>query len=134
MRRLEQRDRDLLLSWKKKQYLKLNEILSATEQLAKSMDRNDRVAVGMCVSMREDPIRQAQELQEMIESYLLKMPEQDAIRANEILTGGLAEESEEQPLCEQVAQNRRLLNRIMELDKFVSKRFGGAHSYYNTFR
>lgn len=124
----------LLLQWKKKQFLKFNEVLSVTEQMVESMNRNDRFAVNMLMNMREDPIRQAQEIQDQIGDYLLQMPENDAIRANELLTGAENGQGMETPLCNQVAQNRRLLERIIQLDRFISQRLGGNRSFYATFR
>lgn len=129
-----QQDLALLLQWKKKQFLKFNEVLSVTEQMVKSMERNDRFSVSMLLSMREDPVRQAQEIQDQIGEYLLQMPEADAIRANELLTGAENGQGMESALCNQVAQNRRLLDRIIRLDKFISQRLGGNRSFYATFR
>lgn len=131
---MEQRDLDALLTWKKQQFIKLNEVLTATQQLAQSLERNDSVSVNMWVAMREDPIQQAQELQTRIGDYLFKMPREDAIRANELLGGAEAGHDREKALCEQAARNRRLLDRIVELDKFVSRRLAGSHSFYNTYR
>lgn len=129
-----QQDLALLLQWKKKQFLKFNEVLSVTEQMVESMERNDKFSVSMLLSMREDPVRQAQEIQDQIGEYLLQMPEPDAIRANELLTGAENGQGMESALCNQVAQNRRLLDRIIRLDKFISQRLGGNRSFYATFR
>ncbi len=129
-----QQDLALLLQWKKKQFLKFNEVLSVTEQMVESMERNDKFSVSMLLSMREDPVRQAQEIQDQIGEYLLQMPEADAIRANELLTGTENGQGMESALSNQVAQNRRLLDRIIRLDKFISQRLGGNRSFYATFR
>lgn len=129
-----QQDLALLLQWKKKQFLKFNEILSVTEQMVESMERNDRFSVSMLLTMREDPVRQAQEIQDQIGDYLLQMPEEDAIRANELLTGAENGQGMESALSNQVAQNRRLLDRIIHLDQFISQRLGGNRSFYATFR
>lgn len=129
-----QQDLALLLQWKKKQFLKYNEVLSVTEQMVESMERNDSFSMNMLLNMREEPLRQAQEIQEQIGDYLLRMPETDAIRANELLTGAADGQGMESALCSQVAQNRRLLDRIIHLDKFISQRLGGRRSFYATFR
>ncbi len=127
------RDRDLLLLWKRKQFAKFNEALSDTEQLAQALDRNDQVSVQMWLSMRADPIQQAQEIQAVIENHLLQMPEDDAIRANELLSGAAAADSQESVLTTQVAQNQRVLERIQELDRRISLRLGGQKSFYRKF-
>lgn len=129
-----QQDLALFLQWKKKQFLKFNEVLSVTEEMVQAMERNDGYSVNVLLSMREDPIRQAQEIQDQIGDYLLQLPEADAIRANELLTGMENGQGMESALCKQVAQNRRVLDRIVQLDRFISQRLGGNRSFYATFR
>ena len=64
----------------------------------------------------------------------MELPEDDAIRAREILEGGEQQGPEESALCGQVLQNRRLLERCRTLDKQLSMRMGGPRSFYTKFR
>lgn len=127
---MEQRILDNALQWKKRQFVKLSEVSDLTRQLAQALDRKDQVSVRMVLSMREEPVRQAAELEEAAQRYLLTLPEDDAIRLNELFNGAEETCAQERPLREQVARNRRLLQNLLELDRRLSQRLGGGKSFY----
>ncbi len=132
---MKQQGLDELYLWKKQQMTLLVEIMDLTEQLSQAVGRRDSVSVNMLVSMRQDPIRQAEELEGRAREYLLTLPEETAIRLNGLLTGEEEGETpEENRLTGQVAQNRRLLKKIRELDESISLQLGGNHSFYRKFR
>jgi len=131
---VEQREVDTLCQWKKQQMVKLMEISDLTNQLAQAVERNDQVSVRMVLSMRQDPVKQAQELDERIQAYVLTLPEETAIRMNALLRGEKAKSPEEEALESQVARNRRLLEKITQLDRLLSLRLGGSKSFYRKFR
>ena len=112
-----------LLLQARKQYIKLLEFFDLTQQLGQAVDRKDEVSVQMLLHMREDPVKDLKELEA-----------QDAIRAHQLLTGSPPEEEGETALCGQIAQNRRLLDRAQELDRRISLRIDGRHSFYSKFR
>ncbi len=118
----------------RKQYIKLLEFFDLTQQLGEAVDRKDEISVQMLLHMREDPVHSLQEIEGQLHGGVLKLQEEDAIRAHQLLTGSPAQSREEEPLCEQVAQNRRLLDRARELDRRISMRMDGRHSFYSTFR
>ena len=103
-------------------------------QLAEALDRRDEISVQMLLNMRAEPANQLQEADRQLRSRLLELPEEDAIRAREILEGGEQHGSEEAALCGQVKQNQRLLQRCREMDKQVSIRMGGNKSFYKKYR
>ena len=119
---------------KKVQTVRLMEITDLTQQLAQALNRRDEISVTVLLSMREEPLRRLQELDMGIRTYLQRLPEASATRAAELLNGGAAQFPDETPLCEQVAQYRRLLTSAIELDRQVSIRMGGNRSFYKTFR
>lgn len=129
-----QRDLDELAQWKRDQLRKLMEVSELTEQLAQAVERRDQVSVRMVLSMRQEPIRQAAELDEYIRRYLLSLPQEDAARLNGLLEGGEPETEAEKPLASLAAQARRLLERIRAMDKATSVRLGGSRSFYRKFR
>jgi len=131
---MRQQGLDELYLWKKQQMTLLVEIMDLTGQLSQAVGRRDSVSVNMLVSMRQDPITQAQELENRSREFLLTLPEETAIRLNGLLNGEAAETPEEERLAGQVAQNRRLLKRIQELDESTSLQLGGNHSFYRKFR
>ncbi len=131
---MEHRDLEDLYQWKKRQLVKLIEIGDLTGQLAQAADRGDQVSVRMLLSMRAEPVRQASEIEQAVRSYVLSQPEERAIRLSELLRGAPAQAPEEEPLCEQVARDRRELEKCRALDQRVSLRLGGSKSFYNKFR
>lgn len=129
------RELEELRQLKKTQFIALNELTGLTEQLAQAVDRRDQVSVQMVLSMRQAPIMRLQEAEETLRSRLLTMPEETAARMCALLNGAGAEVPEEEPLCLQVAQNTRLLERITAVDKRISMHLGGGRrSFYNTYR
>lgn len=118
----------------RKQYIKLLEFFDLTQQLAEAVDRKDEVSIQMLLHMREDPIHSLTELEDQLHNGVLALPEEDAIRAHQLLTGSAPEKKGEEDLCKQIAQNLRLLERAKELDRRVSLRIDGRHSLYNLYR
>lgn len=118
----------------RKQYVKLLEFFDLTKQLGEAVDRKDEISVQMLLHMREDPIHSLSELEVQLHEGVLKLPEEDAIRAHQLLTGSPPQKKEEEDLCNQIAQNKRLLERSQELDRRISLRVDGRHSFYSKFR
>lgn len=131
---MEKRELAELCDRRKVESVKLIEVADVTRQIAEAVDRRDELAVQMLLGEREIPMRALYELEEGIRSYLLGLPEADAIRLNELLRGAPAATEEEQPLAEQTAKFRRLLSSVTEADKKLSLRLGGKRSFYNKFR
>lgn len=115
-------------------YVKLSEFEDLTRQLGEALDRRDEVSVQMLLNMRGEPANQLQEADQQLRQRLLELPEDDAIRARELLEGGEQRSPQEAALCGQVKQNRRLLQRCRELDKQISVRMGGNRSFYKKYR
>ncbi len=131
---MKQQGLDELYLWKKRQMALFVEILDLTEQLDEAVGRRDAVSVNMLLSMREEPLQQAKELEDQAREYVLSLPEEAAIRVSGLLSGEKAEVPEEEQLADQVARNSRLLEKLRALDKKVSLQMGGSRSFYRTFR
>ena len=128
------RELEELCGRKKSQTVKLIEVTDLTRQIAEALDRRDEVAAQLLLSERERPVRELSEQEEGIRAYLLELPEEQAIRLNELLSGGAAETEEEKPLAEETARFRRLLEALLAFDRETSIRFGGSRSFYKKFR
>lgn len=125
---------DFFKTQKQKQYLTLTEICSLTEQLSRAAERKDPVSVKMLLSMRQESLLQIKAIDESIREHLNSLPEEDAISIGALLNGAPAQSPEDQPLCGQIAQNNRLLQRTLDLDMQISKRLGGRRSFYEKYR
>ena len=115
-------------------YVKLTEFEELTRQLGEAVSRRDEVSVQMTLNMRAEPAHQLQEIDQQLRRRLLELPVEEAIRAKEILEGAEAGSPQEEQLCAQVAQNRRLLQRCQDMDKRISLSMDGKRSFYNKFR
>lgn len=115
-------------------YIKLSEFEDLTRQLGEALDRRDEISVQMLLNMRGEPANQLQEADEQLRHRLLQLPEDDAIRARELLEGAEQQTPEEAALCGQVKQNQRLLQRCREMDRQISIRMGGNKSFYKKYR
>ncbi len=123
-----------MLLQKRKQMIRLNEVEDLTKQLGQALDRRDEVSVKMIIAMRQEPILRLEEIEGEIRGRLESVPEETAIRLAELLNGAEPDTPEEDALSAQVEKNRRLLERIVSLDKLISARVGGRYSFYRTFR
>jgi len=123
-----------LCQWKKQQMLKLIDASDLTVQLVDAVDRRDQASVSMLLNMRGEPIRQAEELEARVQERLRALPEEEAVRYGQLLRGEEARTPEEEPLARQAAQNRRVLEKLQELDRKTSLRLGGNSSFYRKFR
>ncbi len=123
-----------MLLQKRKQMMRLNEVEDLTKQLGQALDRRDEVSVKMLIAMRQEPILRLEEIEGEIRGRLESVPEETAIRLAELLNGAEPDTPEEDALSAQVEKNRRLLERIVSLDKLISARVGGRYSFYRTFR
>lgn len=127
---MNQNDLEELLQLEKKFYLKLSETMDTTRELAEAVDRQDSVSLHMLISMRQRPLLELQEIRSYIQLKRVDLEAQDAQRFDQLLAGDAPNTPAEAPVAEQVAKNRRLLERLADLDRRVNQRLCGAESCY----
>ena len=122
--------------WRRKraQTIRLMEVSDLTRQILVAAEHRDQVSVSMLLSMREEPVKRVGEIDAECRAYLRTLPQEDAIRAAELLNGGAPATPDEIRLYEQLGQYRRLLESVVEMDRRLSLRMGGQHSFYKKFR
>lgn len=123
-----------ILVQERKRYNLLNEVFDLSRQLAEAVDRQDQVTVQMLLSMRQEPINSLELVLRAQESKLGSLPPQEAARLGSLLDGAPPEVPEEEPLAGQVANNRKLLERTVELDQRINRKLTGPESVYETRR
>ncbi len=123
---------------KRKEYMKLTELSDLTEQLAEAVGRRDEVSTKMLITMRQQPLMELQEIEETIWQGLCQQEQEDAARLDTLMGGKgevepplLEEEESLRDLCE---RNRRILDRVIQIDRRISTGMGGKRSFYNNFR
>lgn len=115
----------------RKKYNYLNEVLDLTEQIGQAADRNDQVAMRMLVAMRQDPILSLAEVDDTAKTRLEGLDREERERLEELRSGAdQARNDAERTFLEQSGRTRRLLERVVELDRRVSLRMAGGQSFY----
>lgn len=115
----------------KRIYNLLNEAMDISRQMAEAMDRDDQVAIGMLVSMREEPVKKLRQARQALEEQRDALKPEEAEALSRLLNGGEAEAEAEKPLAAQVGTNRRLLSQLLELDKVLNRKLTRKESIYN---
>ena len=117
------------MSAEQKMYTALSEVMELTGELADAFQRQDQVSVQMFLGMRQEPIDRLESCKAMLERQCLQLPPEQ----RQILRGilqGQAPPPQAQALGELVQKNKRLLDRILEVDRRLNLRIGGEHSFY----
>lgn len=116
----------------RKKYNYLNDVMDISQQLATAMDRNDQVSVRMLVAMRQDPLLQLEEIKRNLARRLQEFSPADQELAHRLLRGEENPGSpQEQAVFDQAGANRRLLDRIIALDRRLNRRLTGDKSFYS---
>lgn len=131
---MQRTDLDILWRREKSITIQLQEVADLTNQIARAADRKDETSVTLLLSLREEPLTRLSQMDAALRESLLHLPQEDAIRARELLEGAAAETDEEVPLVQQTAQYRTLLRSVQDLDRRISLSVGGKRSFYNNFR
>ena len=128
------KDQDLLelWQWKKLQTLRLAEVADLTRQMSQAISRRDEKSVDILLSLRADPLDRMWDAERKIRAFVNRLPAEDAARANELLGGARAVLDNEKTLSAQVAQYRRQLQTVQELDMRLSLSVGAGKSFYET--
>lgn len=129
----QQTEIQILLQQKLREMRELTELSTLTTELARAIDRKDDVSIKMVLAMRQEPLLRLEEIRQLIERWLGSLPQDKAIHMAELLNGGEAESPEEEPLQQQIVANYRMMSQIQELDKRISLRSAGRHSFYFTY-
>ena len=114
----------------RRKYNLLSETLDLSQQLGEAMDRSDDVSLRLVLAMRQEPILGLEEVQRAIASKLENLTPEDRQRVSELAGGAAPEGGEETAYFNQAGSARRLLERVLELDRRLNRRMAGENSFY----
>lgn len=110
-----------LLVQLRKRYTALSETYDLTVQMGEALDRNDSTSFSMLLAMRQEPVLRMQEL----DGNIRRIVEHDApdIRArwDALVEGNQPQDTDEQMVVKQMQQNKRVIDRLMPLDKRINQ-------------
>lgn len=130
MTAVEQTHLQQLLELEKKLYRKLTETLTITQELADAVERQDQQSIQLLLAERQMPVLELQEIDSYVRLKRVELSHEDAARYDELMRGAPPQMEEERPLAEQLATNRRLHSRLVEVDQQVNRRLCGEKSSY----
>ena len=114
----------------RKKYNFLNEVMDLSQQMGGVLDRGDEVSFRMLLAMREEPLLHLRELEETVKNRRKALAEEDQTRVAALLAGTAPEGRDETVFVEQSGKARRLLERVIELDRKLNRRMAGQDSFY----
>lgn len=103
----------------KKRYSILSEILDLTEQMFDALLRDDEVSFSMLLSMRQEPILRMEESDNIILQVKETFSNDMLVRIESLDKSDLPKTQEETLYKQQIEQNKRLIDKILILDKRV---------------
>ncbi|MCI9155821.1 MAG: hypothetical protein HFF44_02635 [Lawsonibacter sp.] len=114
----------------RKKYNQLSEVMDLSRQLGEALDRNDQVTLRMLLSLRQDPILRLEELKGASEARRESLSPEDRERLAALWAGAEPRGEDEQTYASQAGSVRRLLERVLELDRRLNRRLAGGSSFY----
>jgi hypothetical protein len=80
--------------------------------------------------MRMEPIEELRRIRRKLEIQRDILPEEDARRMSELLSGAEPKAQEETGLANQIGANTRLLRQLVELDERINRKITRGNSFY----
>lgn len=115
-------------------YRILNEVFQVTKEIADTLSRDDRMSVQMLLGMRQDEINNLSRNEQSIFTLLQCASAEEKEELQGLLQGEkTASESdsfEKKKLAEIGQNNKKIRDKIVELDKAVNTKLAGKDSFY----
>lgn len=115
----------------RKKYNYLNEVMDLSRQMGEALDRGDEVSMQMLLALRGEPIQHLQEVDQTARSRRSSLAPEDQQRLQELQSGAPPRDRGETLFTEQAEKARRLLERVVALDRQLSLRMSGDDSFYS---
>ena len=116
-----------------KNYVRFVEIEKLTKELGDALSLDDRESIQLLFGMRKEEMDRASEGRERIITILGALEEADQAELRAILNETdvqKAEDFESRKIIELNGQIKNVLNRTISIDKVISRKLAGEHSYY----
>lgn len=114
----------------RRKYNLLSEVMDLSGQMGEAMDRGDDVSLRMLLSMRQEPILRLEEVKASIRTRREGLSPEELERVSALEAGTQPQTEEERIYCDEFGRARRLLERVLELDRRLNRRLTGKDSCY----
>ncbi len=123
-----------ILKEMQKKYQCMNEIERITREVGEFLSRNDQTSVQMLLGMRQDEMDKSDAIDKNIRCLISVLTPEEAIKVESWIRG----QENWNPDGEFSKKNNRkgkniqqILKRTIDIDKHISTRIAGTHSFYN---
>lgn len=116
-----------------KNYVRFVEIEKLTKELGDALSLDDRESIQLLFGMRKEEMDRASEGRERIITILEALEEADQAELRVILNETDVQKAgdfESRKIIELNGQIKNILNRTISIDKVISRKLAGEHSYY----
>lgn len=116
-------------------YTQVIEIERITKEIADSLSRNDTESVGLLLNMRQTEMEKASETKYKIAAILQALDVREREELKALLNGSERQELQDvqrKKVMEISGKVQKVLNRIVEADRVISRKLAGKDSYYQS--
>lgn len=116
-----------------KKYRCATEVQRLTEEIADSLNRDDRVSTQLLLGMRQEEMEHWGEYNHMIEVLGHAYPKEIQRRMNSLLDTKKADEDaspEEKKVAEILANAKSVIDKTIQIDRVINIKIAGSKSYY----
>nr|WP_288825998.1 hypothetical protein [uncultured Clostridium sp.] len=123
-----------ILKEMQKKYQCMAEIERITREVGDFLSRNDQTSVQMLLGMRQEEMDKADVFTKNINCLLSVLSPEEAVRVTDWVKGQENWNPNEQlsaNIMEKGKNIQQILKRTIEIDRHISTRIAGTHSFYN---
>lgn len=123
-----------ILKEMQKKYQCMNEIERITREVGEFLSRNDQTSVQMLLGMRQDEMDKSDAIDKNIRCLISVLTAEEAVKVESWIRGqeNWNPEGEiSKKIMEKGKNIQQILKRTIDIDKHISTRIAGTHSFYN---
>ncbi|MGC6172992.1 hypothetical protein [Lacrimispora sp. 38-1] len=123
-----------ILKEMQKKYQCMAEIERITREIGEFLSRNDQTSVQMLLGMRQEEMDKADMFTKNINCLISVLPPEEAAKVDNLVKGQENWNPNEQiseKIMEKGKNIQHILKRTIEIDRHISTRIAGTHSFYN---
>ncbi|WP_349669168.1 hypothetical protein [Lacrimispora sp.] len=122
-----------ILKEMQKKYQCMAEIERITREVGDFLSRNDQTSVQMLLGMRQDEMDKVDVFNRNIKCLISVLSPEEAVKVDDWMKGQenwIPDSQISEKVIEKGKNIQQILKRTIEIDRFISTRIAGTHSFY----